>query len=166
MSAKSTRPPVPSPEPRWLDPDEQAAWRAFVAAALLLFDQLDRELQRDAGLSHASYAILARLSEAPDRALRMSDLAERSQSSRSRLSHAITRLESAGWVRRETCPSDRRGTLAVLTDAGYAVLAAAAPGHVAGVRAHVFDQLTPDQVGHLRQISEALLRHLSLAVSD
>ncbi len=148
-------------EGRWLDPQEQQAWRAFVAATQLLFDQLDRELQRDAGMPHAYYVILVRLSEAPGRAMRMSDLAERSQSSRSRLSHAVARLEQAGWVRRESCPTDRRGTVAVLTDQGFAALAAAAPGHVAGVRAHVFDQLTPTQVEQLHGVSEALLRHLT-----
>lgn len=148
-------------EPRWLDAEEQRAWRAFAAATVLLFDQLDRELLRDAGMPHAYYVVLARLSEAPGRAMRMSDLAERSQSSRSRLSHAIARLEEKGWVRRESCPTDRRGTVAVLTDEGFAALEAAAPRHLAGVRAHVFDQLTTAQVEQLRQISEALVRHLT-----
>ena len=148
-------------EPRWLDAEEQRAWRAFAAATHLLFDQLDRELLRDAGMPHAYYVILARLSEAPDRAMRMSDLAEHSQSSRSRLSHAIARLEEKGWVRRESCPTDRRGTVAVLTDEGFAALEAAAPRHLAGVRAHVFDQLTAAQVEQLRRISEALVRHLT-----
>src|SRR4051812_38104568 len=85
------------PEPRWLDAEEQRAWRAFIEAARLLLDQLDRELQRDAGMPHAYYEILVRLSEQADRALRMSELADRSQSSRSRVSHAIARLEEKGW---------------------------------------------------------------------
>jgi DNA-binding MarR family transcriptional regulator len=148
-------------EPRWLNDEEQATWRAFLAATHRLFAQLDRELQRDAGMPHAYYAILAMLSEAPERALRMSELAELTQSSRSRLSHAIARLEEAGWVRRESCPTDRRGALAILTDAGFATLEKAAPGHVAGVRAHLFDPLSPAQVAQLREISEALVAHLA-----
>ncbi|TWJ23162.1 MarR family winged helix-turn-helix transcriptional regulator [Micromonospora endolithica] len=145
---------------RWLDPDEQRTWRAFLTASRALMETLDRELQRDAGIPHAYYEILVRLSEAPGRQLRMSDLAEASGSSRSRLSHAVSRLESAGWVRREDCPTDRRGQVARLTDAGHATLAAAAPGHVEGVRRHLFDPLSPAQVDQLRRISEALVDHL------
>ena len=146
---------------RWLNPDEQATWRSFLAASRALLDTLDRELQRDAGMPHAYYEILVRLSEAPERALRMSDLAEATGSSRSRLSHAVARLEDAGWVRRTSCPTDRRGQIAVLTDGGSAALVAAAPGHVQGVRMHLFDQLTPAQLAHLRDISDALLGHLT-----
>jgi len=148
-------------ETRWLQDEEQQTWRAFLMAMRLLFDELDRELQRDAGIPHAYYEILVRLSEAPGRTLRMSDLAERSGSSRSRLSHAVARLEEAGWVRRAACPTDRRGFLAVLTDEGFAALAAAAPGHVEGVRRHLFDQLTRQQVGQLREISQTVLAHLT-----
>jgi DNA-binding MarR family transcriptional regulator len=147
-------------EPRWLDDDEQRTWRAFIAAFRLLFEQLDRELQRDAGIPHTYYEILVRLSEAPGRALRMSQLADRTDSSRSRLTHAVDRLEERGWVRREDCPTDRRGQLAVLTEAGMDTLRAAAPIHVEGVRSHLFDQLTPEQVGQLRTISEAIQKHL------
>ncbi|RLK22597.1 DNA-binding MarR family transcriptional regulator [Micromonospora sp. M71_S20] len=146
---------------RWLDPDEQRTWRAYLTASRALMEALDRELQRDAGMPHAYYEILVRLSEAPRRRLRMSDLAEASGSSRSRLSHAVARLEAAGWVRREECPTDRRGQLAVLTDEGFATLAAAAPGHVEGVRRHLFDALTPAQVDQLRRISETLAAHLT-----
>jgi DNA-binding MarR family transcriptional regulator len=142
---------------RWLDDTEQATWRAFLGATRLVFEQLDRELQRDSAMPHAYYEILVRLSEAPDRALRMSALADRSQSSRSRLSHAVARLEEQGWVRRETCASDKRGQIARLTDEGFAALAAAAPGHVEGVRTHVFDPLTPAQVTQLGEISTALV---------
>ncbi|WP_173075951.1 MarR family winged helix-turn-helix transcriptional regulator [Phytohabitans rumicis] len=145
---------------RWLNGDEQRTWRAFLSASRALLDTLDRELQRDAGMPHAYYEILVRLSEAPARTLRMSDLAEATSSSRSRLSHAVARLEESGWVRREDCPTDRRGQLAVLTDLGFQVLADAAPGHVEGVRTHLFDQLTPEQVRQLRTISEAMLNHL------
>ncbi|MDT0529273.1 MarR family transcriptional regulator [Micromonospora sp. DSM 115977] len=146
---------------RWLDPDEQRTWRAYLTASRALTEALDRELQRDAGMPHAYYEILVRLSEAPQRRLRMSDLAEASGSSRSRLSHAVARLEAAGWVRREECPTDRRGQIAVLTDEGFATLAAAAPGHVEGVRRHLFDALSPAQVDQLRRISETLAAHLT-----
>lgn len=146
---------------RWLDDEEQRTWRAFQGATQLLFDQLDRELQRDTGMPHAYYEILVRLSEAPDRALRMSDLAELTRSSRSRLSHAIARLEERGWVRRENCPTDKRGQVAALTGAGMHTLRAAAPGHVAGVRTHLIDRLTPTQLRQLRQISETVLGHLA-----
>ncbi|SCL22827.1 transcriptional regulator, MarR family [Micromonospora rhizosphaerae] len=146
---------------RWLDPDEQRTWRAYLTASRALMETLDRELQRDAGMPHAYYEILVRLSEAPDRRLRMSELAEATGSSRSRLSHAATRLEASGWIRREECPTDRRGQLAVLTDAGFAALAAAAPGHVEGVRRHLFDALSPAQIDQLRRISETLVDHLT-----
>jgi len=142
---------------RWLDPDEQRAWRAYLSATQLLHAQLDRELQRDSGIPHAYYEILVRLSEAPNRVLRMSELASAAESSRSRLSHAVARLEEAGWVLRESCPTDRRGSFARLTDDGFAALDAAAPAHVASVRRHLIDQLTPEQVRQLREISEAVL---------
>jgi DNA-binding MarR family transcriptional regulator len=147
-------------EPRWLDADEQKAWRAWLYGTLLLQDQLDRELTHETGISHAYYEILVQLSEAPGRMLRMSQLAERSLSSRSRLSHAVARLEERGWVRRQVCEDDGRGQLAVLTDEGFAALEAAAPVHVEGVRTHLFDQLTPEQVVALRGIGETLMAHL------
>ena len=146
---------------RWLDDDEQRAWRAFLTAQRLLFDRLERQLQRDAGLPHAYYEILVRLSEAPDRTLRMSQLADSSLSSRSRLSHAVARLEAAGWVRRRACAEDRRGAFAELTPEGLAKLEEAAPGHVAAVRADLFDALDRDQQRVLREISDALVTHLS-----
>src|SRR5919205_2941064 len=95
-------------QPRWLDADEQKAWRAWLYSTLLLQDRLDRELTRETGISHAYYEILVQLSEAPGRSLRMSQLADRSLSSRSRLSHAVARLEERGWVRREACLEDAR----------------------------------------------------------
>jgi DNA-binding MarR family transcriptional regulator len=147
-------------ETRWLDAGEQKAWRAWLYSSLLLQDQLDRELTRETGISHAYYEILVQLSEAPDRALRMSQLADRSLSSRSRLSHAVSRLEERGWVRRQVCESDGRGQLAVLTDEGFAALEAAAPIHVEGVRTHLFDQLSAEQVAAMRDVGETLLRHL------
>src|SRR5690348_1859873 len=153
--------PAPRPaEPRWLDAEEQKAWRAWLFSSLLLQDRLDRELIHATGISHAYYEILVHLSEAPNRMLRMSELADRSLSSRSRLSHAVSRLEERGWVRRQVCPDDGRGQLAVLTDEGFAALEAAAPIHVESVRTHLFDQLTPEQVVALRDIGETLMRHL------
>jgi DNA-binding MarR family transcriptional regulator len=146
---------------RWLDDDEQRTWRAFLTAQRLLFDRLERQLQRDAGLPHAYYEILVRLSEAPDRTLRMSQLADSSLSSRSRLSHAVARLEAAGWVRRRACAEDRRGAFAELTDEGLAKLKGAAPGHVEAVREDLLDALTPAQQRALREISQSLVAHLS-----
>lgn len=143
-------------ETRWLTDDEQAAWRAYLEMTALVFEQLDRELQRDADMAHPYYMILVTLSETAGRRLRMSELAAKTQSSRSRLSHAVARLEANGWVRREPCDSDRRGLEAVLTDKGFDVLVAAAPGHVAGVRRHLFDRLTPEQVQQLGEISRAV----------
>ena len=152
-------------EPRWLDRDEQRAWRAFLTATRLLFDPLDREMQRDAGIPLSYYEILVRLSEAPEHKLRMSTLAEQSLTSRSRLSHAVARLEERGWVRREPSPGDRRGQLAVLTEKGYAALVDAAPGHVEGVRRHLLDPLTPEEFAELGRISEKVVAHLT-AVRD
>ncbi len=148
------------PQGTWLDEEQQAAWRALLATFQLLQDALDRQLQRDARMPHTYYMVLAMLSEAPGRTLRMTDLAQIVQSSQSRMSHAIARLEERGWVRREQCPTDRRGQNAVLTDEGYTVLAAAAPGHVQAVRENLFDQLDPEQVRHLREICEAALTKL------
>lgn len=132
--------------PRWLSAEEQSAWRAFLTFVARLDEALDRQLQRDAGMPHAYYQVLAMLSEAPGRTLRMSQLAEITTSSPSRLSHAVARLEEKGWVRRERHPTDRRGALAVLTDDGMAALVAAAPGHVAAVRENLFDRLRPEQL--------------------
>jgi DNA-binding MarR family transcriptional regulator len=143
-------------EARWLTTDEQAAWRSFMAGCRALFTAVDAQLQRDAGMPLAYYEILVRLSEAPGRALRMSHLAEAASASKSRASHAVARLEERGWVRRVDCPTDRRGQVAELTDEGYAVLAASAPGHVEQVRTSLFDGLTPDQVAQLRAIGDVM----------
>jgi DNA-binding MarR family transcriptional regulator len=107
-------------------------------------------------MPHAYYLLLATLSEAPGRALRMTDLAAVTNSSQSRISHAVARLEEAGWVRRKKCPTDRRGNIAALTDEGLAALVKAAPGHVAAVREHLFDALAPEQVEELTAICEAV----------
>src|SRR5690242_15170350 len=143
-------------EPRWLNADEQAAWRSFLAGCRALFTTVDAQLQRDAGMPLAYYEILVRLSEAPGRALRMSQLAEAASASKSRASHAVARLEERGWVRRVDCPTDRRGQAAELTGEGYAGPAAAAPGHVAQVRESLFDGLTPEQVTHLKAIGQVM----------
>jgi DNA-binding MarR family transcriptional regulator len=142
---------------RWLTADEQRAWRAYLEATLLLFDELDRQMQQDSGMPHAYYEILVRLSEADGRSMRMSELAVQTRSSRSRLSHAVARLEERGWVERQDCPTDRRGQVAHLTAKGFAVLAAAAPSHVAAVRAHVIDRLTPAQIAQLAEIGTAMI---------
>jgi DNA-binding MarR family transcriptional regulator len=144
-------------EPRWLDDAQQRAWRAYLESTILLFDALDRQLQRDAGLPHAYFEILVRLSEAPGRTLRMNELAAETHSSRSRLSHAVARLEERGWVARRDCETDRRGQLAELTDAGFAVLQASAPGHVEAVRRYVIDPLTPEQITQLTAIGESIV---------
>jgi DNA-binding MarR family transcriptional regulator len=141
---------------RWLDADEQRVWRSFLEASRVLFDALDRQLQADAGMPHAYYEILVRLSETPDRTMRMSELADSLSSSRSRLSHAVARLEERGWVRRQADPADRRGQWAFLTEDGFAALAAAAAGHVSAVRQNLFDALAPDDVAALGRISGAV----------
>jgi DNA-binding MarR family transcriptional regulator len=155
--SQEVRPPG---EPRWLDAEEQKAWRAWLYSTQLLQDRLDRELMHSTGISHAYYEILVALSETPGRMMRMSELADRCLSSRSRLSHAVSRLEERGWIRRQVCAEDGRGQLAVLTDDGFAALEAAAPVHVESVRTHLFDQLSPQQVEHMRDIGETLLHHL------
>ncbi len=141
-----------SSEPRWLSPDEQRAWRAFATILFKLPPTLDAQLQRDARLSHFEYVVLAALSEAPDRTLRMSDLAAISNGSLSRLSHVVKRLERRNWVRRAPCPQDGRYINATLTDAGFAKLEASAPGHLRIVRSLVIDALTPDQLEQLTEI--------------
>jgi DNA-binding MarR family transcriptional regulator len=162
----SPAPTTTAPQPRWLDEDESRAWVAWILSTRLLWDELERDLQRDAGMPFSYYEVLVMLSESPTRARRMSELADATQSSRSRLSHAVSRLEELGWVRRESCPSDRRGSLAVLTDAGFAALEAAAPDHVESVRKHLFDLLSPEQLVQLREISDVLLDHLLPIVSS
>ncbi|GAA0819241.1 MarR family winged helix-turn-helix transcriptional regulator [Streptosporangium amethystogenes subsp. fukuiense] len=142
---------------RWLDDEEQRTWRAFMAASQLVQEELDRQLQRDSGMPHAYYAMLVKLSEAPDRMMRMSELATELNSSQSRLSHAMKRLEERGWARREPCAADRRVSWAILTDEGLAALTAAAPGHVEAVRQALFDRLTPTQLRRLREICASLL---------
>jgi DNA-binding MarR family transcriptional regulator len=145
---------------RWLNVEERRIWLGWVFTSRLLWEEIERDLQRDSGLSFGHYEILVMLSETPTRARRMSELADATQSSRSRLSHAVARLEELGWVRRETCAEDRRGQLAVLTDEGFAALEAAAPMHVESVRRNFFDLLSPAQLANLQDIQETFLDHL------
>jgi DNA-binding MarR family transcriptional regulator len=144
-------------ETRWLTAEEQRAWRSFLTATQTLFTTVDGQLQKESGIPHGYYEILVRLSETPGRALRMSQLAEASTSSKSRVSHAVARLEERGWVERLDCPTDRRGQVAQLTEAGFAALQAAAPGHVEQVRSSLFELISPEQVGQLTAISEAVI---------
>ncbi|HYN93009.1 MAG TPA: MarR family transcriptional regulator [Pilimelia sp.] len=145
---------------RWLSADEQRAWRRLGAVMQRLPASLDGQLQRDADLSHFGYWVLAMLSEAPGRSLRMSELASRAHGSQSRLSHLVAGLEGRGWIRRQRAAEDGRGNVAVLTEAGYAKIVESAPGHVAQVRKLVFDALTPAQVDQLDGICTAILGQL------
>ena len=147
-------------ETRWLDAEERAAWLRLVAVVELLPGVLDAQLRRDAGLSHFDYFVLAMLSEAPDRSLRMTALAHRTNATLPRLSHVIQRLESRGLVERFPCLEDRRATNARLTDAGWDAVVVAAPCHVDTVRAHVLDPLSPAQLRQLAAIGDALLTRL------
>lgn len=142
---------------RWLTATEQRAWRAYLESTKVLFDALDRQLQRAAEMPHAYFEVLVRLSEAEGRSMRMSELADITRSSRSRLSHAVARLEERGWVVRANCETDRRGQLATLTDVGFAVLEAAAPDHVETVRRYVIDALTAEQLAQLTAIGDTII---------
>ncbi|GGR49358.1 MarR family winged helix-turn-helix transcriptional regulator [Streptomyces roseolus] len=146
--------------PRWLSDGEQRVWRSYLHATTLLEDHLDRQLQRDAGMPHVYYGLLVQLSQAPRRRLRMTELARSAKITRSRLSHAVARLEKNGWVRREDCPSDKRGQFALLTDEGVEVLRRTAPGHVEAVRQAMFDRLSPEQVEQLGAIMRVMAEGL------
>lgn len=149
---------------RWLDDDEQRAWRAYSVATRLLQDRLERDLLAAADMPTTYYELLALLSEAPERTLRMSQLAHWTNSKPSRISHAVGKLEQKGWVCREHFAGDRRGWLAVLTDEGLAALQAAAPPHVSSVREHLIDLLTREQLRQLEDISRTILDHLGAQV--
>ena len=145
---------------RWLSADEQQQWRAWLTTNLLLPDALDRDLREHTGIGLGEYEILVHLSEAPDRRLRMADLAHCTLASRSRLTHQISRMQTAGWVTREQCSEDHRGQWAVLTDAGYALIVAAAPIHVDSVRRHLLDVLGPDDFATFGEMCERVARPL------
>ncbi len=148
-------------EPRWLDEAEQRNWRSFLYAVQRLLDSIDRDLLQQFGLPHGYYEIFVRLSEAPERSMRMSELAEATRSSRSRLSHAVSRLEEKGWVERFECETDRRGQVAHLTERGFALLQRAAPHHVESVRRYLIDPLTPEQFAELGEIGATVYANLA-----
>ncbi len=148
----------PAEEPRWLDADERRTWLALAGALIRLPATLDAQLQRDAGISYFEYQVLSVLSEAPQRTLRLSEVAALAEGSLPRLSQAVTRLEKRGWVRRIPDPTDGRYTLGVLTDEGFDKVVATAPGHVAAVRRHVMDPLTKTQQRQLGAIAERIMR--------
>src|SRR4051794_12931378 len=143
--------------PRWLSREEEAAWRLIAQVMVKLPWALECQLQQDGGLSFIEYHVLARLSEDPQHTLRMSELAMLTNASLSRLSHLVKRLESRGLVRRETDPADGRFTNAIMTKAGYKLLVASAPGHVAKVRSLVMDALSVAELRHLHRACERLL---------
>lgn len=144
---------------RWLSDAEQCTWRTHLDVSRLLMHQLEKDLQ-PFGLTNNDYEILVNLSEAEERRLRMSDLAAATLQSKSRLSHQITRLETAGLVRRENCESDRRGLFAVLTDQGMETMQQVAPHHVASVRKHFFDLLPPEALAALSDSLTPVAEHL------
>jgi DNA-binding MarR family transcriptional regulator len=147
-------------ETEWLTEDERTAWLRLIAVVELLPGLLDSQLRADSGLTHFEYFVLAMLSESPERTLRMTSLAQRTNATLPRLSHVVRRLEDRGLVDRVPCPEDGRATNAHLTDAGWEAVVAAAPGHVETVRAYVLDPLAPEQLDQLRGIGEALLTRL------
>ncbi|MER7330320.1 MULTISPECIES: MarR family transcriptional regulator [unclassified Micromonospora] len=148
-------------QPRWLDDQEQRAWRGYRRMRRLLDLELARELARDAGLSEPDYDVLSDLSETPDQRLRLSELADRMLWSRSRLSHHLTRMQQRGLVTREECATDGRGAVIALTPEGRRAIEAAAPGHVAAVRRHLIDLLTPDEIAALDALTHRVVDHLT-----
>lgn len=153
-------------EPRWLDETEQRAWRGFLHMTELLKAQLGRDLQKETGLSDADYSVLVHLSEIDGRRMRMSDLAGRLLWSKSRLSHQVARMEDRGLVRREECPTDARGSFAVLTDKGFKVIEHAAPFHVESVRRHLIDRLTRDDLLTLVRIADTVVAPLAALMPE
>ena len=147
---------------RWLDEAQMAAWLRLAALLELLPGALDSQLRRDAGLTHFEYFVLAMLSEAPQRTLRMTALARLTHGTLPRLSHVVRRLEDRGLVERFPCPADARATNARLTPAGWSKVVDTAPGHVATVREHVIDALTPEQVRQLAGIADSVLATLDV----
>ena len=141
----------------WLDDEQQRTWRTYLQMSAALNARIERDLQKAAGMSHAYYMILAMLSEAPGHSMRMRQLANMVQSSQSRISHAVARLEDFGWVRREQVSGDKRGHVAILTQAGHQQLVAVAPSHAETVRSAIFDPLTDAQAATFRDICGILV---------
>jgi len=146
-------------QPPWLTDEEQQAWRATVQLSQLLLRQLDRDLTAY-DLNGRDYEILVELSEAPDHRMRMTDLADATSQSRSRLSHQISRMEKRGLVRRDECEGDKRGTFAVLTKAGFETIERVAPHHVEQVRRHFIDRLTAEQLEEIRSAFRPIVDYL------
>jgi len=145
--------------PRWLNPAEMKAWRRYIIASRRLLEALDDDLDHHE-LSMADYEVLAQLSDAPDRKMRMSELADVAMISRSRLSHRIKVMEKAGWVKREACPDDKRGYFAIMTAKGFKAIVAAAPDHVHSVRSRFIDLLTKEDQKVLSEIFERVTQSL------
>jgi len=152
--------------PRWLNAGELRAWLPVGGLLLKLPAALDAQMQRDSGLSHFEYLVLANLSEAPERTRRMSALAALANGSLSRLSHVVKRLEARGWIERRACPSDGRYTNALLTDAGWEKVLASAPGHVEAVRALVLDALSDAELAQLGAMAKRILDRLDPSDAD
>ncbi|MFL6086551.1 MAG: MarR family winged helix-turn-helix transcriptional regulator [Mycobacterium sp.] len=146
--------------PKWLSPAQLESWQALTLLFARLPTALEAQLQRDSQLSYIEYYVLAGLSEQPNQAMRMSELAVLTNAELSRLSHLITRLEKRGYVRREPDPDDGRYTNAVLTDAGYDHIVAAAPGHVAAVRELVIDALDDTALKSLQDSAERIITRI------
>ncbi|MDX6251362.1 MAG: hypothetical protein QOF10_4722 [Kribbellaceae bacterium] len=144
---------------RWLDAEQQVAWRAYLLGTARLMAKLDDDL-RQFGLGINDYEILVRLSEVPDRRLRMAELADRLHQSRSRLTHTVGRLEAAELVRRTSCKSDKRGVWAELTEAGFTLLEQAAPFHVAGVRENLVDLVSPEDFAAIGRVFDTVSEHI------
>lgn len=147
-------------ETQWLDQTEREAWLRLIAVVELLPGVLDTQLRSSSGVTHFEYLVLAMLSESPERTLRMTGLAQRTNATLPRLSHVVRRLEDRALVERFPCPEDGRATNARLTGAGWDQVVAAAPGHVDTVRRHVLDPLSREQLAQLKEIGDALLSRL------
>jgi len=145
--------------PNWLNPREMKAWRSYIIASRRLLDALDVDLDQH-DLSMADYEVLALLSDAPSRKMRMSELAELAMVSKSRLSHRMKVMEKAGWVKREDCPDDKRGYFAVMTDKGFKAIAKAAPDHVESVRNRLLDHLTVKDQEDITRIFDRVTKEL------
>jgi DNA-binding MarR family transcriptional regulator len=146
-------------EPKWLNPREMKAWRSYIIASRRLLEALDSDLDGH-DLSMADYEVLAQLSDAPDRRMRMTELAEFAMLSKSRLSHRMKVMEKAGWVRREVCTEDKRGSFAVMTDKGWRAIVKAAPDHVDSVRNRFVDNLTAKDQEELTKICDRVTTKL------
>jgi DNA-binding MarR family transcriptional regulator len=144
----------------WLDEGQQRSWRAYIAGTTMLLDRLDRELRQSHDISLPEYEVLVRLSEAPERTLRMAALADAMSYSRSRITHTVARLETAGLVERCAADTDRRGVMARLSSEGQARLVAAAPTHVAGVREHLVGLANDNDFAAVGRVFDAVTDHL------